>query len=244
MEKIWLKNYPPEVSDEINLSHHSLADFIGDHCQRYAEHPAFENFGTTISFSEFDQLSLQFATYLQQTLGLKKGDRFAIMMPNVMQYPVVLYGALRAGLIVVNINPLYTVTEFTHQLNDSGAKALIVMENFAKTVADSLPLASLKHIIVTTMGDCLSYLKKHLIHAYLEWIKKAIPDYHIDNAIEYSAIFETSGQEFRPVLIDQQDTAFLQYTGGTTGVAKGTVLSHGNMLANVTQCLQWLKPRF
>ena len=223
MEKIWLKNYPSEVSDDIDLSHHSLTDFIAERCKRYAENPAFENFSTTMSFCQLEQLSLQFAGYLQQNLGLEKGDRFAIMLPNVMQFPIALYGALRAGLIVVNINPLYTVTEFTHQINDSGAKAIIVMENFAKTVADSLPLLSLQHVIVTTMGDCLSYLKKHLIHAYLEWVKKAIPHYQIDNAIEYEKIFK-SGAEFNPVAIQREDTAFLQYTGGTTGVAKGAVV--------------------
>ncbi len=244
MEKIWLSHYPQGVSDQINLyPYDSLVDFISQQCQRYAKLPAFENFGTTLSFEDLDHLSLQFASYLQQDLKLKKGDRFAIMLPNVMQFPIALYGALRAGLIVVNINPLYTATELKHQIDDSGAKAIIVMENFAATVSKVLPLDSLQHVIITRMGDCLSWTKKHLIHGYLKY-KKAIPRYYIKGAIFYHDIMKQKAtRNFSPVNIDLNDVAFLQYTGGTTGIAKGAILTHSNILANVLQCLEWLKPK-
>ncbi len=244
MEKIWLKSYPENVSDTIDLSaYQSLVDFIGKQCQRYAELQAFENFGATLSFEEFEQRSFQFAGYLQQTLKLEKGDRFAIMLPNVLQFPIVLYGALRAGLTIVNINPLYTPRELSYQINDSGAKALIVMDNFAKTVADVLPEVELQHVIITEMGDCLPAIKKQLIHAYMRWVKKAIPEYDIPSAISYADIFKETSDCFSEVALEQSDVAFLQYTGGTTGLAKGTVLTHGNLLANILQCLEWLKPK-
>lgn len=230
------------MENKINLSaYQSLPDFVQQQCKTFAELPAFENFGAQLTFKELEEKSLKFAAYLQH-LGFKKGERFAIMLPNVMQFPIALYGILRAGLVVVNVNPLYTVKEFTHQMNDSGAKGILVMENFTKTISEALPLASLKHVISTTMGDCLPWAKKHLINGYLKYIKHAIPDQQIPNAISFEAIFSEE-RPFREPNIHLDDIAFLQYTGGTTGIAKGAVLTHKNVLANVLQCLHWVKPK-
>ncbi len=245
MDKVWLKHYPSGVSETIDADRFtSLSDFLAVQCDKYSDLVAFENFDAQITFKEFDERSKHFAAYLQNELGLKKGDRFAIMLPNIIQFPIVMYAAIRAGLVVVNVNPLYTVRELSHQLKDSGAKAIIVMENFAHTLSEALPMAEVKHVVVTKMGDCLSLVKGSMINWYLKFIKRQIPDWSIPGAINYLQIMRRgSSHAFKPVDLTGEDLAFLQYTGGTTGLAKGAMLTHRNIVANILQCLEWVQAK-
>lgn len=234
-----------QLKKMININqYHSLLDFIDQQCVTYHHSIAFENFGTQMTFKELHDRSVIFAAYLQCDLKLKKGDRFGIMLPNILQFPIALCGALRAGLIIVNINPFYTIEELSHQLNDAGVTAMIILENVASTLEKALPLISVQHVIVTSMGDCLSGMKGFLLDAYLKYIRRQIPDWHIPHAILYDAIFNTVPQKFfSPVAIDSKDIAFLQYTGGTTGTPKGAMLSHGNIVANIIQSLEAIKTK-
>ncbi|KTD44443.1 AMP-binding protein [Legionella oakridgensis] len=244
MEKLWLSQYQQTVPSEINMSDYvSIVHMFEESCQTFKNHIAYVNLGTEISFGELDKLTLQFAAYLQG-LGLKKGSRIAIMMPNLLQYPIVLFASLRAGLIVVNTNPLYTSDELVHQVNDSEAEVIVVLANFAKTVEKALPqMPSLKHVIVTQIGDVFPAIKRMLVNAVVKYVKKMVPAYHIPNAIDFTrALQRGKNTTFQPVELNQQDIAFLQYTGGTTGVAKGAMLTHGNMIANVLQASAWIKP--
>lgn len=245
MEKIWLKNYEQGVTPEINYSkYQSLVDLFNDGCEKFPDHTSFENMGVEITYSELLTLSRQFAIFLQRQ-GLQKGDRVAIMMPNVLQYPVALFGILSAGLIVVNTNPLYTKDELVHQLNDSGAKAIVVLANFAHTVEKALPeVKGLDKIIITEIGDLFPPVKRIIVNSVVKYIKKMVPNYSIPNAIKFNdAIKEGKDGELKKAKLTHDDIAFLQYTGGTTGIAKGAMLTHGNMLANVTQAQTWIKPK-
>ncbi len=244
MEKIWLKSYAPGVPAEINPdAYKSIVDIFEQSCRQYSQRPAYYNLGKTLSFSEVDRYSYRFAAYLQQVLKLKKGARIAIMLPNSLQYPVAIFGSLRAGLTVVNVNPLYTPTELTHQLNDAGAEAILVMTNFADTLEKSrADLPALKHVIVTDLGDLLSPVKGFFINFALKYIYKKIPAHHMSDVIYFKDIVKQDKPlTFVPVEVSNEDTAFLQYTGGTTGVAKGAVLTHRNIIANIQQADAWFE---
>lgn len=244
MDKLWLKSYQEGVPHEINTNEFSsLVELFSDSCLKYADNIAYVNLGSEISYADLDKLSLQFAQYLQ-ILGLKKGARVAIMLPNLLQYPVVLFAILRAGFTVVNVNPLYTSDELTHQINDSGAEVLIVMANFATTVEKSLPnLPLLNHIVITEMGDLFPKVKGFIVNAVVKYIKKMVPAYHIPQAITFHEAMNKATHVSVPhVHLTHDDIAFIQYTGGTTGVSKGAMLTHGNMLANVSQASSWISP--
>jgi len=246
MEKIWLKNYPPHVPLEINPDvYSSLAELFEESCSRFKALPAYSNLGVKLSYQQVDRDSYAFAAYLQQVMQLKKGDRIALMLPNVLHYPVALFGALRAGLIVVNVNPLYTAPELIHQMNDSGAETLIVLTHFAKTVEEALPSTFLKNIIIADVGDYASFFKAWGIYLILKYIKKAIPKWHIPGAIRFKKVLAKGRTlSLRKVIIDPEDTAFLQYTGGTTGIAKGAMLTHRNLIANIQQATAWFNFEF
>ncbi len=241
MEKIWLKSYPPGVSAEVDLGEFSsLKDILNKSCDRFRHRPAFSCMGKTLSYGDLDLLSVRFAAYLQ-SLGLSKGDRVAIMMPNILQYPVVLFGVLRAGLIVVNTNPLYTPRELEHQLEDSGAKAIVIVENFAHTLQQVLAKTHVKHVITTQIGDLLDFPKSWLVNLTIKYKKKMIPKWSIAGAVSLSQALSLGAHAaFTAPHISQEDLAFLQYTGGTTGVPKGAMLSHGNIVANLQQTAAWV----
>jgi len=245
VEKIWLKHYPQGVPAEINPdAYKSLVDIFEQTCDQYKELPAFYNLGVTLNFQDIYLLSEAFAAYLQSALNLKKGDRLAIMLPNVLQYPIVMFGALRAGLTVVNVNPLYTPPELIHQMKDSGAEAIVVLANFASIVKEALAAdTQLKHIIITNMGDLFPQPKAFLINFYLKYIKKKIPAVRLPQALSFKEVLAKGKQlTFKPVEVTNQDIAFLQYTGGTTGIAKGAMLTHRNLVANVMQAEAWFNP--
>lgn len=242
MDKIWLKNYEDGIPSEIDLTQYeSLSHLIELNFKKYAERPAFSCFGKTLTYKELDTLSFRFASYLQNSLHLKKGDRIALMMPNILQYPVALFGALRIGLIIVNVNPLYTSKELDHQLNDSGASTILVLSNFASTVESvTHKTPALKNIIITQMGDLLG-AKGIIVDFVVKYVKKMVPKYSIPKSISFKeALSINSDNKINHVDLNKNDIAFLQYTGGTTGVSKGAVLTHGNILANILQAKAWL----
>ncbi|MGL5742830.1 MAG: AMP-binding protein [Legionella sp.] len=244
MDKRWFEHYEKGVPHEIDSSQYSsLVALFKESCSRYAKQPSYCNMGSCISFAELDQLSRNFAAYLQQ-LNLEKGARVAIMLPNLIQYPVALFGILRAGFVVVNTNPLYTTDELVHQLNDSGAEAIVVLANFAKTIEKGLSsIPSLKHIIVTELGELFPTIKRIIVNSVVKYIKKLVPAYHIPHAVAFHyALLEGKQAPLHHVELNHDDIAFLQYTGGTTGVAKGAILTHGNMVSNVLQANVWIKP--
>jgi long-chain acyl-CoA synthetase len=247
MERVWLKHYPTGILPEVDLDEFaSLVDVLQTSCRRFAELPAFSSMGNRITYAELDRESRAFAAWLQQSAGLHKGDRVAIMMPNLLQYPVAMFGALRAGLVVVNVNPQYTVTELEHQLLDSGAAAIVVLENFAQTLQQVLQRhPALKLAVITTeVGDMFPVFKELLTNAVVKYVKKMVPAWTIPGAIEFNAALR-AGHALRldEVPLGHADLAVLQYTGGTTGVAKGAVLSHGNLVANLQQLSAWIAPR-
>lgn len=237
LNKVWLNRYPADVPAEINPDkYQSLIDMFEQAVARYADKPAFINMGKTMSFRKLEERSRAFAAYLQQGLGLKKGDRVALMMPNLLQYPVALFGVLRAGMVVVNVNPLYTPRELEHQLVDSGTSAIVIVSNFAHTLEKVVSKTPVKHVILTRLGDQLSTAKGTLVNLVVKYIKRMVPKYHLPNAISFRQALQSGErlQYLKPELVNS-DLAFLQYTGGTTGVAKGAMLSHRNMLANLEQ---------
>jgi long-chain acyl-CoA synthetase len=242
MNKVWLKNYPSGVPAEINPNEYpSLTALIETGCRRFAQHDAFTSLGRTISYAEFDSRARDFASWLQQSAKLQRGDRIAIMLPNVLQYPIALFGALRAGLTVVNTNPLYTARELEHQLVDSGAKAIVILENFAHTLADVIEHTSLQHVIVTGVGDRLGWPKSSIVNLVVRRVRKQVPGYDLPGALRFNDVLEQGRfLPFEPVTTTHDDIAFLQYTGGTTGVAKGAMLTHRNIVANVLQAGAWL----
>ncbi|MBN3050711.1 long-chain-fatty-acid--CoA ligase FadD [Pectobacterium brasiliense] len=238
MEKIWLSRYPADVPAEIDPDRYSsLIDMFESSVKRYADRPAFVNMGEVMTFRKLEERSRAFAAYLQNQLKLQKGDRVALMMPNLLQYPVALFGVLRAGLVVVNVNPLYTPRELEHQLKDSGASTIVIVSNFAHTLEKVVHNTAVKHVILTRMGDQLSTAKGTLVNFVVKYIKRLVPKYHLPNAISFRRVLQEGRRQqyIRPDIINT-DLAFLQYTGGTTGVAKGAMLTHRNMLANLEQC--------
>ena len=241
MEKPWLKNYPEGVPEEIDLDRYtSILDIYDASIATYTDRVAYVNFGKEMTFGELDRLSEQFAAYLQG-LGLQKGDRIALMMPNILQYPVAIFGALKAGLVVVNTNPMYTARELRHQLTDSGARAIVVVENFAHVVQKVRDEVPVEHIITTRVGDLLGFPKGTLIDFVLRYVKKAVPPFNLPGAVSFpDAVRRGAGRAVERVPHTLDDIAFLQYTGGTTGVAKGAMLTHRNIVANMLQAKEWM----
>ncbi|WP_250626988.1 long-chain-fatty-acid--CoA ligase [Pinirhizobacter soli] len=239
-DRPWLDNYPPGVPADIDITQYrSIVDVLEESFEKYRDRPAFTSFGKTVTYGEIDELSNQFAGYLSGELKLAKGDRIAIMLLNVIQYPVALFAALRLGLVVVNTNPLYTPRELEHQLKDSGAKALIVLDNFAATAQEALKHVPVPHVITTGIGDLLG-IKGAVINFVLKHVKKMVPEFRIDGAVRFGDALSRGGRhETTSPDVSREDIAFLQYTGGTTGVAKGAMLTHGNMVANMLQAGAW-----
>jgi long-chain acyl-CoA synthetase len=246
MDRIWLKSYPEGVPADVDLGKlRTLVQLIDEACARYAESAAYVQMGRSLDYREVDELSRRFAAYLQKSARLAKGERFAIMLPNVLQYPIAMFAALRSGLAVVNTNPLYTAPELEHQLTDSGATAILVLENFAHVVEKVLPRTQLKHVFVTSVGDLLGFPKSAIVNYVVRKRRKQVPSWHIDGAVSFkTALEEGERLTFDPVDVRPEDVAFLQYTGGTTGVAKGAMLTHANVTANILQAEVWIRPHF
>lgn len=245
MEKIWLKNYPKGVSPEVDLSKYgSLVDIYEESIRMFTSKKAFTNMGVSLTFTELDQKVDQFASFLQNELKLKKGDRIAIQMPNVLQFPIILFAALKVGLTVVNTNPLYTAKEMQHQFKDSGAKAVVILANYAHLLESILKNTSIESVVVTEIGDLFPTPKRILVNSVVKYIKKMVPAYNIPSAYSFrQALAIGSKKPMVKVPTTQDDIAFLQYTGGTTGVAKGAMLLHRNVLANVLQIRDWMIPK-
>ena len=244
MEKIWLGSYPPGVPAEVDVdAYQSIGGLVDEGVRRFASHDAFVCMGKAMTYGELDARSKAFAAFLQQVLNLPQGSRVALMMPNLLQYPIALFGALRAGYTIVNVNPLYTARELEHQLADAGAAAIVILENFAHTlqqVRHSLPL---RHIVVTSLGELLDFPKSAVVNFVVRHVKKLVPSWQLEGAIRFSAALEAgAARSLTPVSVQRNDIAFLQYTGGTTGVAKGAVLTHGNIIANLQQAHAWIAP--
>ena len=241
-EKIWLKEYPAGVPAEIDAGRYgSIAEMVETVCAKFADKPAYDNFGCSMSYAEVERHSRDFAAFLQSLPGMKKGERVAIMSPNLLQYPVALFGILRAGMTVVNVNPLYTPRELEHQLKDSGAKAMVIVENFANTLQQVIQKTQVEHVITTQLGDMLPLPKRWIVNFVVKRVKKMVPDWHLDGAIELrAALARGAGAQLAPVGLTHEDIAFLQYTGGTTGVSKGAMLTHRNILANIEQAGAWI----
>ncbi|MDI9275999.1 long-chain-fatty-acid--CoA ligase FadD [Pantoea sp. EABMAA-21] len=237
MNKVWLKRYPADVPAEINADRYtSLVELFEHAALQYADQTAFINMGQPMTYRQLDKQSRDFAAWLQQGLGLKQGDRVALMMPNLLQYPVALFGVLRAGMVVVNVNPLYTPRELKHQLNDSGASAIVIVSNFAHTLEKVVAETPIKHVMLTRMGDQLAPVKATLVNFVVKYVKKLVPKYHLPGAVPFrSALQQGAQMTYQRPTLTNSDLAFLQYTGGTTGVAKGAMLTHGNMQANLEQ---------
>ncbi|AJE18494.1 long-chain fatty acid--CoA ligase [Neisseria elongata subsp. glycolytica ATCC 29315] len=242
MEKPWLDSYEKGVKAEIDETlYQSIPDVFRQSVEKFANQPAFQNMGKTLTYAEVGKLAEDFASYLQNVLKLPRGERVAIMLPNLLQYPIALFGILQAGLVAVNTNPLYTPRELEHQLKDSGATTIIVLENFANTLELVLPRTQIKHVIVASVGEMFGFFKGSLINFVLRKVKKMVPEYRISDTIPFqTALKEGAAHTFRPVSLTREDTALLQYTGGTTGVAKGAILSHGNICANMQQAAEWI----
>jgi long-chain acyl-CoA synthetase len=241
VDKPWLKSYPEGVPAEIDLGgYSSILDIFDTAVKDYADRTAYMNFGRELSYPELDRLSRDFAAYLQSK-GLQKGDRIALMMPNILQYPVAIFGALRAGLVVVNTNPMYTARELRHQLQDSGARAIVVVENFAHVLEKVKADVPVELVITTQIGDLLGFPKRNLINFVLKYVKKAVPAFNLPGAEKFNdALSEGSRHQLNRTEFTLDDIAFLQYTGGTTGVAKGAMLTHGNLVANMLQAKLWI----
>ncbi len=237
LNKVWLKRYPADVPAEINADRYaSLVDLFEHATEQYADQVAFINMGQPMTYRQLEKQSRAFAAWLQQGLGLKQGDRVALMMPNLLQYPVALFGVLRAGMVVVNVNPLYTPRELKHQLIDSGASAIVIVSNFAHTLEKVVAETPIKHVMLTRMGDQLAPVKATLVNFVVKYVKKLVPKYHLPGAVPFrSALSQGEEMTYHRPTVTNDDLAFLQYTGGTTGVAKGAMLTHRNMQANLEQ---------
>ncbi len=243
MEKIWLKSYPPGVPEHVDLdAYQSIIDVFEQAISRFGNQPCFSNFGTTLSYDDMDRCTDQLASYLQNLPGLERGDRVAIMMPNVLQNPISIFATLRGGFTVVNTNPLYTARELKHQLVDSGAKAIIVMENFCHTLEDVIADTPIQYVITTQLGDLLKFPKNLIVNFVVKKVKKMVPDFSLPSRVPFKqALAQGASQSHEPVHSHHDDLAFLQYTGGTTGVAKGAMLTHKNLIANMQQASAWIK---
>ena len=241
MEKIWFDNYPPNAEKTIDVTkYESLVEMFEAAVKRHPDMPAYINMGQVLTFRKLEERSRAFAAYLQNELRLEKGDRVALMMPNLLQYPIALFGALRAGLVIVNVNPLYTPRELEHQLNDSGAKTIVIVSNFAATLEKVVFNTQVEHVILTRMGDQLSFGKRTLVNFVVKYIKKLVPKYKLPHAVSFREALSIGKQrQYVKPNLESSDLAFLQYTGGTTGVAKGAMLTHANMVANVFQA-KWV----
>ena len=241
MDKIWLKSYPEDVPAEIPTPEFkSLRDMIEFSFNEFADRPAYTNMGTTHTFRDLDKQSMQFACYLQKSLGLVRGERVALMLPNILQYPVALIGLFRAGLVAVNVNPLYTPRELKHQLTDSGAKCIIILENFADTLEEVIEATKIEHVITTQIGDLLTWPKSTITNFVLKRIRKSVPPFSLPGSVRLrSALRSGATHHLDHVELGYADIAFLQYTGGTTGISKGAMLSHRNMVFNVHQSRAW-----
>lgn len=238
IESFWKDKYPAGIAAEINPDQYpNVQSVLRQSCERFADKPAFSNLGKTLTYGELYEQSGAFAAYLQQHTDLQPGDRIAVQLPNLLQYPIAVFGAIRAGLIVVNTNPLYTAREMEHQFNDSGAKALVCLANMAHLAEKVVPQTSIKHVIVTEVADLLSPFKRVLINSVIKYVKKMVPAYHLPNAIKFNDVLSKGqGQRVNEANPLSNDVAVLQYTGGTTGVAKGAMLTHRNLIANMLQC--------
>ena len=243
MDKIWAKNYVPGVPDEVDTSQYgSVVQVLDESFAKFADRPMFHNMGKTLSYADVDEQSRKFASYLQNDLRLSAGDRVAIMMPNILQYPVALFGILRAGMVAVNVNPLYTARELQHQLKDSGSKAIVIFTNSANILEKIIGETDVRSVIVTSIGDMLGFPKSAIVNFVIKNVKKMVPDWNIPRAEKFVDILKRAdGGSFKAPQINQNDTAFLQYTGGTTGVSKGAILSHGNIVANIIQARTWIE---
>ncbi len=243
MDKIWLKSYPPGMPETIDVdAYRSVSEVFEQAAKKYSDSPAFTNLGTTLSYADMDRLTSQMASYLQQLPNMRKGDRVAVMMPNVLQNPVAIFGILRAGFTVVNTNPLYTPRELKHQLSDSGTKVIIVMENFCHTLTEVIDETAIQHVITTQLGDLLKFPKSLIVNLVIKYVKKMVPPFSVSNSVNFkTALNQGARKPHEPVDIDHEDIAFLQYTGGTTGVAKGAMLTNRNMIANMQQASAWIK---
>ncbi len=246
VERVWLKSYSPGIPAEIDVSQYdSVLDLFDETIRKFADKPAFSNFGRKLSFARLDELSTRFASYLQKLGGMGRGDRVAVMLPNLLQYPVVLFGILRAGMTVVNVNPLYTARELEAQLADSGAKAIIVLENFAATLQKVIGNTAIEHVITSELGDMMATPRRWLMNFVVKRVKKIVPRWQIADATPLRRALRHGARiPFTPIKLSHSDIAFLQYTGGTTGLAKGAMLSHHNMLANLEQTNLWISGSF
>ncbi len=242
MEKVWTDHYEAGVRREININEYKSITEILDHSfANFSEKVSFHNMGTDLTYGELKEKSYKFGQYLQ-SLGLEKGDRVALMMPNILQYPVALFGILQAGMIAVNVNPLYTSRELEHQLKDSGAKAIIIFENSAHNLEAIIKKTEVKHVVVTAVGDLLKFPKSMIVNFVLKHVKKMVPAWNIQGAVSFKeALSKGNSSNFEKATLTHDDIAFLQYTGGTTGVSKGAMLTHKNIIANVLQAKEWIK---
>ncbi|HRF73198.1 MAG TPA: long-chain-fatty-acid--CoA ligase FadD [Accumulibacter sp.] len=244
MEKIWLKSYQEGVPAEVDLSDfQSLGELFEQSVAQYRDRVAYINMGVELTYGELDKLSRDFAAYLQSVIKLPQGARVAVMMPNVLQYPICIFGALRAGYVVVNVNPLYTPRELEHQLKDSGAEVIVILENFAFTLEQVVARTPVKHIVLARLGDMLGFPKGAVVNFVVKYVKKMIPAWSLPRAVDFrAALAKGASAELKSVAVSQEDLAFLQYTGGTTGVSKGAMLTHRNILANLAQAHAWIRP--
>jgi len=246
VEKIWLKSYPEGVPAELPPApFRSVRELFEQAFEKWPDRTSYSNMGTNLTYRQLDEKSLQFACYLQQTLGLMRGERVAIMLPNILQYPVAMCGVFRAGLVVVNVNPLYTPRELEHQLHDSGAKCIVILENFAHILAEVIDNTPVEHVVTTGIGDLLGFPMNIATNFVIRHIKKSVPEHSLQDTVAFNAALKAGAQhELQPVELGFADIAFLQYTGGTTGVSKGAMLSHRNMVRNVQQTMLWQGPAY
>jgi len=244
MEKLWLKHYPKGIPAEINMQEYShIMQVFDEACQKFPQHMAFTNMGVSMTYSELHEKVQNFASFLQNELKLKKGDRIALQMPNMLQFPIALFGALRSGLIVVNTNPLYTAKEMLHQFKDSEAKAIVIMANYAHLLEGILKDTKIESIVVTELAELFPFPKSLIVNSVIKYVKKMVPNYNLPQAYSFKQALELGSKKApQSVPGSLQETAFLQYTGGTTGVSKGAVLTHQNIIANMLQICAWMTP--